>query len=57
MDLFRLRSDQFARVGAAARAKADEFSLESVAERYLEDFASLLACTQDCVTQYDRTPA
>ena len=31
------------RVGASARAKAAEFGVETVAQRYLEDFASLLA--------------
>jgi glycosyltransferase involved in cell wall biosynthesis len=35
--------DAIAKVGVGARAKAAEFALEPVANRYLDDFASLLA--------------
>jgi glycosyltransferase involved in cell wall biosynthesis len=41
--LLRLRPEEIAKVGEAARAKAAEFALEPVAQRYLDDFASLLA--------------
>jgi glycosyltransferase involved in cell wall biosynthesis len=41
--LFRLGSGEIRKVGDAARAKAAEFALEPVAQRYLDDFASLLA--------------
>jgi glycosyltransferase involved in cell wall biosynthesis len=41
--LLRLGPDEITKVGDAARAKAAEFALEPVAQRYLDDFASLLA--------------
>jgi glycosyltransferase involved in cell wall biosynthesis len=42
-DALRLHQDRLAKISAAARAKAAEFALEPVAQRYLDDFASLLA--------------
>jgi len=39
----RLDARALLQIGAAARAKAAEFSLERVGQRYLDDFASLLA--------------
>ena len=44
-DLLACGRDEIMRVGERARAKAAEFGLETVAQRYLEDFASLLAPT------------
>ena len=41
--VLQLDSGTLVRVGGAARAKAAEFALEPVAQRYLDDFASLLA--------------
>ena len=41
--LLQLGRDELAKIGDAARAKAAEFALEPVAQRYLDDFASLLA--------------
>ncbi|MEP6686165.1 MAG: glycosyltransferase family 4 protein [Verrucomicrobiota bacterium] len=41
--LLRLSREEITRVGEAARVKAAEFALEPVAQRYLDDFASLLA--------------
>jgi glycosyltransferase involved in cell wall biosynthesis len=41
--VFLLGRDAIAKVGMAARAKAAEFALEPVANRYLDDFAGLLA--------------
>ena len=38
-----LETSALRQIGAAARAKAAEFALEPVAQRYLDDFASLLA--------------
>jgi glycosyltransferase involved in cell wall biosynthesis len=43
VDLLGLGPEQIRRVGEAARAKAAQFDLETVAQRYLEDFASLLS--------------
>jgi glycosyltransferase involved in cell wall biosynthesis len=43
--LLRLRREELAKIGDAARAKAAEFAVETVAQRYLDDFASLLAQT------------
>jgi glycosyltransferase involved in cell wall biosynthesis len=40
--LFGLRREEIARVGEMARVKAAEFEVENVAQRYLEDFQSLL---------------
>jgi glycosyltransferase involved in cell wall biosynthesis len=57
-DVLRLRDDELARIGSAARAVAAEFSSDVVAERYLEDFASLLAADEARVPQYQhQTPA
>ena len=42
-DALRLDSSRLAKMSDAARAKAAEFALEPVAQRYLDDFASLLA--------------
>jgi glycosyltransferase involved in cell wall biosynthesis len=39
----RLDARALLQIGAAARAKAAEFALERVGQRYLDDFASLLA--------------
>jgi glycosyltransferase involved in cell wall biosynthesis len=41
-DLLGLGPEQIMRIGAQARAKIAQFDLETVAQRYLEDFASLL---------------
>lgn len=41
--LLRLGHDELVKIGEAARAKAAEFAIEPVAQRYLNDFASLLA--------------
>jgi len=41
--LLRLGRDELVKMGEAARAKAAEFAIEPVAQRYLNDFASLLA--------------
>jgi len=41
--LLSLGRDELAKIGDVARAKASEFALEPVAQRYLDDFASLLA--------------
>jgi glycosyltransferase involved in cell wall biosynthesis len=41
--LLQKPAEELARVGAAAEAKATEFGVGPVAERYLEDFESLLA--------------
>jgi glycosyltransferase involved in cell wall biosynthesis len=41
--LLQLGRDDLLKIGDAARAKAAEFALEPVAQRYLDDFASLLA--------------
>ena len=41
--LLRLGRNELAKIGDAARAKAAEFAVEAVAQRYLNDFASLLA--------------
>jgi glycosyltransferase involved in cell wall biosynthesis len=41
--LLRLGRNELLKIGDAARAKAAEFALEPVAQRYLDDFASLLA--------------
>jgi glycosyltransferase involved in cell wall biosynthesis len=46
-DLLHLSGDEITKIGAAARARAAEFALEPVAERYLDDFASLLARAGD----------
>jgi glycosyltransferase involved in cell wall biosynthesis len=40
--VLELSPDRIRQVGRAARAKAAEFSVENVAPRYLDDFASLL---------------
>jgi glycosyltransferase involved in cell wall biosynthesis len=42
-DALQLNQDRLAKISATARAKAAEFALEPVAQRYLDDFASLLA--------------
>ena len=42
-DLLGCGREEIVRVGERARAKAAEFAVETVAQRYLEDFASLLA--------------
>lgn len=42
-DLLLLDRNAFAKIADAARAKAAEFAIEPVAQRYLEDFASVLA--------------
>ncbi len=42
-DLLGCGREEIMRVGERARAKAAEFAVETVAQRYLEDFASLLA--------------
>ncbi|HAK05977.1 MAG TPA: glycosyltransferase family 1 protein, partial [Spartobacteria bacterium] len=41
--LLRLGRNELAKIGDAARAKAAEFAVEAVAQRYLNDFASLVA--------------
>jgi glycosyltransferase involved in cell wall biosynthesis len=41
-DLLGLSPEQIMRIGARARAKVAQFDVETVAQRYLEDFASLL---------------
>ena len=41
-DLLGLGPEQIRRIGAGARAKVAQFDVETVAQRYLEDFASLL---------------
>jgi glycosyltransferase involved in cell wall biosynthesis len=41
-NLLGLGPEQIARIGARARAKVAQFDLETIAQRYLEDFASLL---------------
>ena len=41
-DLLGLGPEQIMRIGAQARAKVAQFDLETVAQRYLEDFATLL---------------
>jgi glycosyltransferase involved in cell wall biosynthesis len=41
-DLLGLGPEQIMRIGARARAKVAQFDLETVAQRYLEDFSSLL---------------
>ena len=41
--VLQLDTSALSQVGSAARAKAAEFALEPVAQRYLDDFASLLA--------------
>ena len=41
-DLLRLDRNALAKIAHAARAKAAEFAIEPVAQRYLEDFASVL---------------
>jgi glycosyltransferase involved in cell wall biosynthesis len=41
-DLLGLGPEQIRRIGAQARAKVAQFDIETVAQRYLEDFASLL---------------
>jgi len=41
-DLLGRGREEIMRVGARARTKAAEFAVETVAQRYLEDFASLL---------------
>jgi glycosyltransferase involved in cell wall biosynthesis len=43
LDLLRLGEIERAKIADAARLKATEFALELVAQRYLEDFQSLLA--------------
>ncbi|MEO7166291.1 MAG: glycosyltransferase family 4 protein [Spartobacteria bacterium] len=43
VDLLELGPEQIRSVGEAAREKAAEFAVETVAQRYLEDFASLLS--------------
>jgi len=40
-DILSLRSDELARIADAARGTAAEFAVDVVAEKYLEDFASL----------------
>jgi glycosyltransferase involved in cell wall biosynthesis len=45
-DLLGRSREEIMRVGERARAKAAEFGVETVAQRYLEDFASLLAPTR-----------
>jgi glycosyltransferase involved in cell wall biosynthesis len=47
LGLLRLSDLERAKIGDAARAKAAEFALEPVAQRYLDDFASLLAQARD----------
>jgi glycosyltransferase involved in cell wall biosynthesis len=56
-DLLSLPHDEFARIGEAARAVAAEFAVDVVAEKYLEDFASLLSADRTRVPQYNQTPA
>ena len=41
--ILELGDETLLRIGNAARAKAAEFAIEPVAQRYLDDFASLLA--------------
>lgn len=41
-DVLSLGRDRIGQIGAAARAKAAEFDVAKVAQRYLDDFASLL---------------
>jgi len=48
----KLNDDELARIGEAARAVAAEFAADVVAERYLEDFSSLLAADESRVSQY-----
>lgn len=45
-DLLASGREEIMQVGERARAKAAEFGVETVAQRYLEDFASLLAPTR-----------
>jgi glycosyltransferase involved in cell wall biosynthesis len=47
-DLLGSGPEEIMRVGERARAKAAEFAVETVAQRYLEDFASLLAPRTYC---------
>jgi glycosyltransferase involved in cell wall biosynthesis len=42
-DLLGLDPEQIMRIGAQARVKVAQFNVETVAKRYLEDFASLFA--------------
>jgi glycosyltransferase involved in cell wall biosynthesis len=42
-EILSLDPGRLAEIRAAVRAKAAEFALEPVAQRYLDDFASLLA--------------
>lgn len=42
VELLELPPEQIMRAGEAARAKVAQFDVETVAQRYLEDFASLL---------------
>jgi glycosyltransferase involved in cell wall biosynthesis len=55
--LLSLPHDELARMGAAARATTANFRVDVVAEKYLEDFASLLAADKACVPQYSQTLA
>ena len=55
--LLRLSREEIDKIGAAARTLATQFSADVVAERYLDDFASLLAANEARVRQYDQTPA
>ncbi len=41
-EVLQLPAEEVRRIGQAAQAKAEEFSVENVASRYLEDFESLL---------------
>ena len=42
-DLLGLNVFDIAKIGAAARTRAEQFAVETVAPRYLDDFAGLLA--------------
>ena len=56
-DLLRLSESDLARMAEAARDVAREFAVETVAEKYLEDFASLLAANEARMPQYHDTTA
>ena len=52
-DLLGCGREEIMCLGERARAKAAEFGLETVAQRYLEDFASLLAPTRGAAEMSD----
>jgi glycosyltransferase involved in cell wall biosynthesis len=56
-DLLRLAETDLARMAEAARDVAREFAVETIAEKYLEDFASLLAPNEASMPEYHDTAA